>query len=267
MYSTLRAASTASVIAFLLAAFGTVGQADSGTATPVVVELFTSEGCSSCPPAETLLRTMDAKQPVAGVQLVVLEEHVDYWDDQGWKDPFSSHDFTVRQQAYAENLGARGPYTPEMVVDGSFEFVGSDVQKADAALEKARLLPMIGVRLSSVTVANGAVHGVVQADPSPAKADVYVALALEHAESQVLRGENGGRHLEHVAVVERLVRVGKAANGQAFSHEFSLPLKFGEQPFRIIALVQRPGEGKILGATVERIGSTGAPELGRSAQN
>jgi hypothetical protein len=225
-----------------------------GSATPIVVELFTSEGCSSCPPADALLRTMDAKQPVPGAQLIVLEEHVDYWDDQGWRDPFSSRALTVRQAEYAERLNVREPYTPQMIIDGIFQFLGND-QLAIDALKKARSLPMVGVRLSSIVISNGSVRGQIEIDPVPAKADVLIALALDHAESQVLRGENGGHHLQHVAITEDLVRAGKVPKGQAFSGQFSLPVKFAPQPFRVIAIVQEPGEGKIIGAALGRITS------------
>ena len=189
---------------------------DSATAKPVLVELFTSEGCSSCPPADALLRGLDSTQPVPGVQLIVLEEHVDYWDDQGWKDIYSSHAFTLRQQTYADRLHVAGPYTPQMVVDGSLEFVGSDRERANQAFEKARALPKVTVRISSVKIENGNLRAHIETDALPSQADVFVALALEHAQSQVLHGENGGHRLEHVAVLRNLVRVGTATGGECF---------------------------------------------------
>src|SRR5438477_2909954 len=98
---------------------------------PVLVELFTSEGCSSCPPADRLLETLDP-------QVIVLSEHVDYWDRLGWRDPYSSHASTLRQEAYARTFGTQGPYTPQMVIDGATEFVGNDSRRAADEIARAR---------------------------------------------------------------------------------------------------------------------------------
>src|SRR6266852_4056831 len=114
------------VAALLVTFVSSPSPGESATAKPVLVELFTSEGCSSCPPADALLRTLDSTQPVPGVHLIVLGEHVDYRDDLGWKDTYSSHAFTVRQQTYADRLRVASPYTPQVDVDGTLEFGGSD---------------------------------------------------------------------------------------------------------------------------------------------
>jgi hypothetical protein len=241
----------AAVLVVALASSSSSG--DSATATPVLVELFTSEGCSSCPPADALLRTLDSKQPVQGVQLIVLGEHVDYWDDLGWRDTYSSHAFTVRQQTYADRLRLDGPYTPQMVVDGNLEFVGSNRERANLAFEKARALPKVTIRISSVTIENGKLRAHIETDSLPSQGEVFVALALEHAQSQVLHGENGGHRLEHVAVVRDLASIGKAAKGEMFSKDVSLAVNAPGQPYRVIAFVQEPKQGKVLGAAVERV--------------
>jgi hypothetical protein len=240
------------VIGLLIAVASSPSRGQSANAKPVLVELFTSEGCSSCPPADALLRTLDSTQPVPGIQLIVLGEHVDYWDDLGWKDAYSSHAFTVRQQTYADRLRLASPYTPQMVVDGTLEIVGSDRERANRAFEKARALPKVTVRISSLKIENGSLRAHVDTDPSPAPSEVFVALALDHAQSQVLHGENGGHRLEHVAVVRSLISVGRAASGERFSKDVSLALSTPGLPYRVIAFVQEPNQGKILGATVER---------------
>ncbi len=184
--------------------------------------------------------------------MIVLGEHVDYWDDLGWKDVYSSHAFTLRQQAYADRMRLASPYTPQMIVDGSIELVGSDDERAHAAFEKARSLPKIMVRISSLKIEHGKVLAHIETDPLPSQAEVFVALALEHAESQVLHGENGGHRLAHVAVSQSLTSIGKGANGQMFSKDVNLALSTRRQAYRVIVFVQEPNQGKILGAAIER---------------
>lgn len=234
-----------------LASIRTAGE--SPATKPVLVELFTSEGCSSCPPADALLRNLDSTQPVPGVQLIVLGEHVDYWDDLGWRDKYSSHAFTVRQQAYTDRLHLASPYTPEMFADGSLEFLGSDPDRASQAIAKASALPKIAVRLSEVKIENGKLHAHVEADPSSGSADVFLALALDHAQSQVLRGENGGHQLEHVAVVRNLVRIGKAKKGEGFSQDVTVNADSASGPYRVVAFLQEANQGRVIGAAMQNL--------------
>lgn len=220
--------------------------------TPILVELFTSEGCSDCPPADTFLRVLDSTQPIAGAQLIVMEEHVDYWDDQGWRDPFSSHAFTLRQESYVQRMRLASPYTPQMVVDGAYEFVGSARGKAGKIFETARSNAKVGVRVTSVKNVNGKITAHVEIDPAPANADVLAVLAAERAESQVSAGENRNTHLEHVAVVRSIESVGKIKKGQTFSRDVNLSAKQIAAPYRLIVFLQESGEGKILGAAAEQ---------------
>src|SRR6201993_5144283 len=122
---------------------------DGAPRTPVLVELFTSEGCSSCPPADALLERLDRSQRASGADLIVLSEHVDYWNDIGWRDPYSSHEYSERQSAYAAQFGLGSIYTPQMIVDGHFEFVGSDERRAKQAIESATKVMKAPVSLSS----------------------------------------------------------------------------------------------------------------------
>jgi hypothetical protein len=234
-------------------ASNSVAAADSRT--PILVELFTSEGCSSCPPADRFLAKLDG-QPVAGAELIVLSEHVDYWNHIGWKDPYSSHFYSERQSTYAERFGLDGPYTPQMVVDGTSQFVGSDSAAANKAFGKAVGTPKLAVRLSSVSI-DGAkdLQAHIDAGPLDASfalpgAEVYVAVALNRAESQVSAGENAGSKLTHVSVVRSLQKVGDVKTGQAFSRDVHLKLESGADPhnLRVIAFVQESGQGRVVGA-------------------
>lgn len=225
---------------------------------PVLVELFTSERCSSCPPADRLLMELDQKQPVSGAQIIVLSEHVDYWNSLGWKDPFSSKFFSQRQSGYSDALGLNNVYTPQMVVDGTTEFVGNDSRRAtQACASAAREGAQVPVRISNVSVDNGVVKAHLEADPvSGAKSgDLYFVVALNHAESQVANGENGGRTLSHVAVVQSLTKVGSVQDGKPAAQDVAVKLAPGTNPknIRVIAFVQEPDQGKVLGAALNQL--------------
>jgi hypothetical protein len=239
-------------VMFLVPVMTTSGRASSGEATPVLVELFTSEGCSSCPPADTFLRSLDGDQSLPGVRFIVLEEHVDYWDDLGWRDPFSSHDLTLRQANYARRMSAMGPYTPEMVVDGAYEFTGSDRTRAGSAFDKVRLLPTVSVKISSIKVETGKLLAHVETGVFSERVEVFAAVALEHAVSQVQHGENGGHRLEHVAVVKSLTRIGSTEAARSYSGNVNLDVRSLSQAGRLVVFLQEPGQGKILGAAVEK---------------
>ena len=242
-----------SFILFTLLALATAPGTGEVHPVPVLVELFTSEGCSSCPPADNLLQKLDA-QPLPGAQLIVLSEHVDYWNHIGWTDPYSSHEFSDRQSAYGRRFRLDSVYTPQMIVDGAEEFVGSHPDEANKALTKAVAAAKISVRLSDLSATKGMLRARVESDPLPPplhNADVMVALALNHAESQVARGENAGHRLTHVAVVRSLTKIGKVESGKSFSQDITLKLPVGSDPpaVRVISFIQESGQGKVLGVT------------------
>jgi len=225
--------------------------------TPVVAELFTSEGCSSCPPADLLLQKFDA-QPIPGAQLIVLSEHVDYWNHIGWTDPYSSSAYSERQSAYGKRFQLDSVYTPQLVVDGSNEVVGSDSSQARKAFNQAVTAEKVPIRISAAILESNVVKAHVETGPLPArpgKADIVFVVALNHAESQVAGGENSGRRLTHVAVVRSLTKVGSIDAGQSFAQDVSVKIEKGIDPaeLRVIAFLQEPGPGKILGASREKL--------------
>jgi hypothetical protein len=230
-------------------------------AHPVVVELFTSEGCSSCPPADLFLQKLDTYQPVEGAQMIVLSEHVTYWDHDGWKDPNSSEALTDRQSSYESALGKKDPFTPQIIVDGDQELtLQSPPPHVKEVLQQARDEAKIPVQITGVAVGQGEpsvlrAHVDTGENSTKHNADVYVALALNHVESQVLKGENGGRHLVHVAVVRRIVKVGKLSKGKSFAEDIQVKLTPKDDPknLRVVAFVQESGPGKILGAALQKL--------------
>ena len=232
-----------------------------GDLHPILVELFTAEGCSSCPPADALLLNMDTSQPVPGAQLIVLSEHVDYWDHDGWKDPNSSHALTERQAAYVHALGLKTAYTPQIIVDGTSEMLINNSEQAVKVFRNAISEPKIPVHLGEISVdpQNSGllrVHIDVN-EEDEADADIYVAVALDRVESHVLRGENKNRHLTHVAVVQELTKMGNIEKGKSFAGDVQLKLKPGvdTKNVRIVAFVQESGPGKVLGVAMGKPGA------------
>lgn len=228
---------------------------------PVLVELFTSEGCSSCPPADELLKKLDRAQPVTGAQIIALSEHVDYWDDQGWRDPFSSHTYTERQDGYAERFRLNTVYTPQMVVDGRLETVGSNEGAAQREIQSAAMTEKSAVSIARIHADGNralAVHLEASALPASAdtdSADVLLALADESDRSSVHAGENDGRTLTHVAVLRALVRVGNVRKTIGFSGDVKISPASGgaalERPERVVAIVQVP-TGRVWGVAEGR---------------
>ena len=213
--------------------------------TPVLVELFTSEGCSSCPPADVLLAKLESMQPVPGAHIIVLSEHVDYWDRLGWRDPFSSHLLTERQQDYARLFHDNGPYTPEMVVDGAIGFVGSEAERALQTIAQSARAAKSSVHL---TTAAGKVS--IQAADLPHAADVLLAITERNLLSNVAAGENKGRRLTHTAVVRSLRTVGKTKKGEPFSADIAVETEKSWKPetLRAVVILQDRSSRKVLGA-------------------
>jgi hypothetical protein len=209
------------------------------TSVPVIVELFSSEGCSSCPSADAVLRTLE----VPGIEVIPLEWHVDYWNDLGWADPFSSPAATGRQHWYAGVLRTRGMYTPQMVVAGSREFVGSDRERAETAVREAAARRRVPVTLTTA----GAGHVRVTGDLGNAGATLHVVITEAGLETAVPAGENAGRTLAHAPVV-RWSAADQAVHG-AFAVTVDVPShpSWHRDRLSIVAWVQ-DADGSIRGA-------------------
>jgi len=204
---------------------------------PTVVELFTSEGCSSCPPADALLAELAGRPDV-----LALSFHVDYWDRLGWKDPYSSPDATRRQHGYADLLGLSTVYTPQMVVDGRWQAVGSDRSEVDRAFATAQR------NREEVPVALVVDHGRAQIALGPGGDGAAATLLLIGFDRQhvtaVARGENGGRTLSHVDVVRSIEEVAPF-DGRARTIE--VPIR---TPCDRVAAILQARDGRVIGVAV-----------------
>jgi hypothetical protein len=249
-------ASWAAALALVCLGSAAWGAGPEANRTPILMELFTSEGCSSCPPVDNWAARLDQFQPVARAELILLSEHVDYWDHDGWKDPYSLALLTQRQRGYAQMLGLSDVYTPQVIVDGDVEVRPWKTDEAKASLEKAAQAQTMAMKIEGAAVAGGELTGKVQVDGSAQKhgGDVYVAVALDKTQTDVLAGENNGKKLTNVSVVQALVKIGKVEKGKDFDGPFHVKLWADADPgnLRVVAFVQEPGLGKVLGATMTK---------------
>ena len=221
---------------------------------PVLLELFTSEGCSSCPPADLLLSHWDHEGSITGVPVICLGYHVHYWNGLGWKDAWSSATFTNRQTDYNTALHNQSNYTPQLVINGREHTVGS---KAAEVERLVKAMARSSVATISLTHASSAVNGLseirIEADaaagPLPQECELYAATVLDATQSQVARGENSGRKLNHAAVVRELVRLADdiVISNAGMTRNFSLPSPGSTS--RLVLFLQDPVTRHILGAT------------------
>jgi hypothetical protein len=218
---------------------------------PVLVELFTSEGCSSCPPADALIARLDQSQFVPGAQAIVLSEHVTYWNQDGWQDPFSLDAVTQRQKDYADRFRLQSPYTPEVVVDGATELVGSDERKLTSAVAQAAAAPKTELVIQDAQWEGKAVRFSVKS-AGDSKAVLVAALAEDSAQSSVARGENKGRTLRHVAVVQAMEEMSKGAtDGRPLT--VHAPLGSYTGPLRLVVFLADRHNGHVLAVTERTI--------------
>jgi hypothetical protein len=224
---------------------GAGSDASNPARVPVVVELFTSEGCSSCPPADAMLIDLE-RQPIPGAEVIVLGEHVDYWNRLGWNDRFSASQFSERQSRYASRFHLESVYTPQMVINGRTEFVGNDTARATKAIADAARphgVPSIVISAAAdsldVKISNAPRHSL----------DVILAITESDLSTQVGKGENHGRLLRHTGVVRELRKLGATSGGQfAAQPRIALSPEWRRQNLRAIVFLQEPTSWEIAGA-------------------
>lgn len=235
------------------------------TDRPVVVELFTSEGCSTCPPADALLAKLEDRQLVEGAHVIALEEHVDYWNQQGWIDPYSSAEWTERQREYASKLKSGEVYTPQMLVDGQREFVGSRELEAEQVIQQSASREKTDVTIivqppSSDGSPQFKVHvGKLTGNADRDSAEIWLGVTEQGLASDVRGGENSGRNLRHAPVLRTLRKIGvvKAVGESSSAFEASPVVKlkpaWKTQNLQVVVFVQEKKSRRILGAASVRV--------------
>lgn len=210
-----------------------------------VVELFTSEGCSSCPPADELVEKI--QQNSKNKEIYILAFHVDYWDHQGWKDRFSEKEYSDRQRQYASILHLRTIYTPQIVINGATEYVGSDQGSVLNAISKGLDQPSGETAALTLDgkIAGGKLNVKYQGAGEDKNSELVLALIQKSAQSSVKAGENSGRNLSHVQIVRQLIR-SDLNNKKDIT--MKLPVDFKEKGWELIGFIQHKTDGHIINA-------------------
>jgi hypothetical protein len=262
---------TAGVAALLLLSIfgngtGAVGPRVPGSAPRVVVvELFTSEGCSSCPPADALLKELSERHKMDDVQIVALEEHVDYWNHLGWRDPYSASEFSERQNDYSHVFGTDGVYTPQMIVDGQREIVGSRSQAAREAIQKAAVEPKAEIELLAsanampgIPVFELQIKSMNGISPRGAT-ELWLVVTERGLQTDVKAGENSGETLKHAAVVRSLRKIDTIREPAGYSRQFQAAIEPGWQKenLTVVVLLTERSSRKIIGAAATPLNSLG----------
>ena len=223
---------------------------------PVVLELFTSEGCSSCPPADALLKRLDEAGRIGDTDIIAIEEHVDYWDHQGWRDPFSSSSWTERQEQYSRALHHDGVYTPELVINGLRDLVGNSESEVFRHISEAAKASDVAVGISSLNMLPKSAELTINVETTSTdarSADLWLAVTERGLSSNVLRGENEGRNLSHAPVLRSLTRVKTQhadSSAQAdYKATVGLDKSWKRENLRFVAFLQDRKSLHILGAT------------------
>jgi len=209
-----------------------------------LIELYTSEGCSSCPPADRLVAKI--AQEYKDEEVYVLAYHVDYWNHLGWRDVFSSPQYSQRQRNYSDYLHLDGVYTPQAIVNGRTEFVGSDEDRMHGAIQASlNKSATAELTLNNLKI-SGNKAGLQYKVKGATDASLVLAVIQKHAQTQVKAGENGGHMLPHINIVQKLQTINlKSDSGNA---DISLPDGFNTKDWGIIAFVQSNRDGAILTA-------------------
>jgi hypothetical protein len=236
----------------------------------VLVELFTSEGCSDCPPADELLRQMTGKKTAQGQMIIGISEHVTYWNHDGWTDQFSADLFTDRQSDYGRHLGIDNVYTPQMVVNGREQFVGGNHTALLAAFKAEAGLHQINLAIDTVQVTDKGITFTYSASDLPPKIALrLLAMVVDDTDqSNVLKGENRGKELQHAWVARSVTQVGKLSAREQQPVTVPLPASYASDPGKprhLVLIAQQGSAGTVLGADAKALGASAGSQAGTAA--